>query len=178
MRLTAIILVSAFAIIGCKEHTADVNKGEEIAVSDEVSQEGKVLQQVGYESYGEKITDQNLTTISSVKEQYKNLKSGDTVAVKFKAPIDAVCKSKGCWMRLDLGEEQEVFVKFKDYGFFVPLDATGDAIVQGKAFVEETSVQEQQHLALDGGMSADDIAAITEPKRELKLMAEGVLMKK
>ena len=139
-----------------------------------------MLQLADYENYGEKITDQDLTTLTSLKEKYASLSKGDSVQVKFKAPIESVCKSKGCWMRLTVGEEEEdeIYVKFKDYGFFVPTDASGEAIVKGKAFVEETSVVEQQHLALDAGMSADDIAAITEPKRELKLLAEGVLLKK
>jgi hypothetical protein len=171
MKTKLIILVIALISLSCKEQTEVKNADAEVAVvSDKV--------QVDYTTYGDAITSDNLIALSTIKEQYKNLKSGDTVAVKFQAPIDAVCKSKGCWMRLDLGEEEEVFVKFKDYAFFVPTDAAGEAIVQGKAFVEETSVEEQQHLAEDGGMSADDIAAITEPKRELKLMAEGVLMKK
>ncbi len=171
MKTKLIIVVIALISLSCKEQTGVKDAVVEVATTSDKAQ-------VDYTTYGDAITADNLIAISTIKEQYKNLKSGDTVAVKFQAPIDAVCKSKGCWMRLDLGEEEEVFVKFKDYAFFVPTDAAGEAIVQGKAFVEETSVEEQQHLAEDGGMSADDIAAITTPKRELKLMAEGVLMKK
>ena len=174
MKTKFIILVIALISLSCKENVEEVKKEAEVAVVDTKQQ----VDQTSYATYGEKITAQNLMAVSTVKEHYKNLKSGDTATVKFKAPIDAVCKSKGCWMRLDLGNEEEVFVKFKDYAFFVPTDAAGEAIVEGKAFVEETSVQDQQHLALDAGMSADDIAAITEPKRELKLMATGVLMEK
>lgn len=174
MKTKLIILALALIAVSCKEQT-DV-KTEETAIADvkEIAQ----VTQTEYASYGEEITDQNLMAISSVKEQYKNLKSGDSVTVKFKAPIEAVCKSMGCWMRLDIGAEEQVYVKFKDYGFFVPTDSDGEAIVEGKAFVEETSVDEQQHLAEDGGASAEEIAAITEPKREMKLMANGVLMKK
>jgi hypothetical protein len=167
MKTKFIILVIALISLSCKEQVEEVKNEGEVAVVDIKQQ----TDQTSYATYGEKITAQNLMAVSAVKENYKNLKAGDTTTVKFKAPIDAVCKSKGCWMRLDLGEE-EVFVKFKDYAFFVPTDATGEAIV------EETSVQEQQHLALDAGMSADDIAAIIAPKRELKLMATGVLMEK
>ena len=79
-------------------------------------------------------------------------------------------------MQLDTGEEQ-VFVKFKDYGFFVPTDASGDAIVEGKAYLEEVTVEELQHMAKDGGKTEAEIAAITEPKRELRFMADGVLIK-
>lgn len=178
MKLKAIILIGVIAIVGCKEHTTEVQGEKEIVVEEVISQKEKMLELANYESYGEKITDQDLTTLTSLKEKYASLSKGDSVQVTFKAPIESVCKSKGCWMRLTVGEEEEIYVKFKDYGFFVPTDASGEAIVKGKAFVEETSVVEQQHLALDAGMSADDIAAITEPKRELKLLAEGVLLKK
>ena len=174
------ILALALIALSCKEQT-DVKTEEEAAIIAEpiaeAEAEAEATQEV-YATYGEVITDQNLMAIASVKEQYKNLKSGDSVTVKFKAPIEAVCKSMGCWMRLDIGAEEQVYVKFKDYGFFVPTDSDGEAIVEGKAFVEETSVDEQQHLAEDGGASAEEIAAITEPKREMKLMANGVLMKK
>ena len=171
MKTKFIILVIALISLSCKQEVKKEAETTEVATEEkaEVS---------AYNSYGDVISDQDLMSVSKVKEQYKNLKNGDTIAIKFKAPVDAVCKKKGCWMRMDLGNEEEVFVKFKDYAFFVPTDASGEAIVQGKAFVEETSVVDQQHLALDAGMSADDIAAITEPKRELKLMAEGVLMEK
>ena len=174
MKTKLIIVAIALISLSCKEQTEVKNADAEVAV---VSDKAQVVP-AGYATYGDVITADNLIAVATVKEQYKNLKSGDSVSVKFKAPIEAVCKSKGCWMRLDLGEEEQVYVKFKDYAFFVPTDATGEAIVQGKAFVEETSVDEQQHLAEDGGASADEIAAITAPKRELKLMAEGVLMKK
>jgi len=174
MKTKCIILVIALISLSCKEQFEEVKKVEEAAVL--ISK--KEIDQANYTSYGKKITAKNLMTTSSIKEQYKNLKPGDTIAVKFKASINGVCKSKGCWMRLDLGDNDEVFVKFKDYAFFVPIDTSGKAIVKGKAFVEETSVVDQQHLALDQGMSADDIAAITKPRRELKLMAEGVLIQK
>ena len=149
MKTKLIILAIALISLSCKEQT-EVNTGDaEVAVAKDLAQ----VVQADYATYGAVITDQNLMAVSSVKEQYKNLKSGDSVTVKFKAPIEAVCKSMGCWMRLDIGGE-EVYVKFKDYAFFVPTDSDGEAIVEGKAFVEETSVDEQKHLAEDGGLSA------------------------
>ncbi|MFC4635949.1 DUF4920 domain-containing protein [Dokdonia ponticola] len=174
MKTKLTILALALIALSCKEQSEVKTEDAAVAVSEEIAQ----VPQADYATYGEVITDQNLMAIASVKEQYKNLKSGDSVTVKFKAPIEAVCKSMGCWMRLDIGAEEQVYVKFKDYGFFVPTDSDGEAIVEGKAFVEETSVDEQQHLAEDGGASSEEIAAITEPKREMKLMANGVLMKK
>jgi hypothetical protein len=69
-------------------------------------------------------------------------------------------------------------VKFKDYGFFMPKDIAGkEVIVNGKAFIEAMSVDEQRHYAEDGGESAEAIAAITEQKKTLRFEADGVLLK-
>ena len=109
----------------------------------------------------------------------KDLKEGDTLNVKFASKINTVCKSKGCWMNLDLGNEQESLVKFKDYGFFMPLNSDGrEVIVNGKAFVNTTSIEELRHFAKDAGKSEEEIAKITEPKYTLSFEADGVLMVK
>jgi hypothetical protein len=105
------------------------------------------------------------------------MKTGDTVEVKFKSEVDKVCKKKGCWMTLKLDDSLSSFVRFKDYSFFVPLNAENrETIVEGKAFVTETSIEELQHYAKDAGKSEEEIAAITTPKVEYAFMATGVLM--
>jgi len=162
-----IVLIS----IGCKQ-AADHNIAETKSDVETI-----VVQETNYAQYGAKITADNALGKQAVLTEYNALKVGDTTAIKFSAPIESVCANKGCWMRLTVDADNEVFIKFKDYGFFVPVDASGEAVVQGKAFVEEVSIEEQQHLALDAGRSADYIAAITEPKREYRFLAEGVLIK-
>jgi len=73
--------------------------------------------------------------------------------------------------------DETVFIKFKDYAFFVPKDASGkEAIVSGKLYASVTSVDELRHYAEDKGASADEIAAITEPQREIRMMADGVII--
>ncbi|EDP94869.1 DUF4920 domain-containing protein [Kordia algicida OT-1] len=134
--------------------------------------------EMAYASFGEKIDAENVLTTAQINEKYNNLKVGDTLDVKFTSKINSVCSKKGCWMRLDLGEEKEVMVKFKDYGFFMPLDAEGEVIVNGKAFVQETSVDELKHYAEDAGKSEEEIAKITEPSKTLSFVADGVLLKK
>ena len=136
-----------------------------------------LIVQEGYKEYGATFKRDNVLTNVEVAEKYALLKGGDTTEITFKAPINAVCASKGCWMRLELPEEQ-VFVKFKDYGFFVPTETDGgEAIVKGKAYLEEVSVEELKHMAKDGGDTSEQIAAITTSKRELRFMAEGVMIK-
>lgn len=134
---------------------------------------------VDYATFGDKILAEKALTKEQMMQKYKGLKAGDTVAIKFKSKIKEVCSKKGCWMTLELPGGKESFVKFKDYAFFVPLNAADqEAIVSGKAFVSETSVAQLKHYAEDGGESAEAIAKITQPKVEYKFMADGVLISK
>ncbi|UPT72363.1 MAG: DUF4920 domain-containing protein [Flavobacterium sp. JAD_PAG50586_2] len=93
--------------------------------------------------------------------------------------MKSVCKKKGCWMKMELAGDSNNFVKFKDYGFFVPLNADNSpAIVSGKAFVDVESVEELRHYAKDGGKSAAEIAKITKPETTYSFLADGVYIKK
>lgn len=109
-----------------------------------------------------------------------HLNSVDSVNVVMKAEVNEVCQAKGCWMNLTdpaKATSEELFVKFKDYAFFVPKDIAGrEVIVEGVAYKEETSVEELRHYAEDAGKTAEEIAAITEPVTEKKFMATGVLL--
>ena len=80
-------------------------------------------------------------------------------------------------MKVDLDDGNQVLVKFKDYGFFMPKDVAGkEVIINGKAFVEEMPVDEQRHYAEDAGKTPEEIAAITESKRTYSFEADGVLL--
>lgn len=111
--------------------------------------------------------------------EYEKMQPSDTVSTKFMAIVTDVCKSKGCWMKLQLGQEKEVMVKFKDYGFFMPKDIEGEeVVVNGLAFVEEMSVADQRHFAEDGGKTKEEIAKIIHPKKTYSFVADGVLLRK
>jgi len=169
MRKIVFLGLVLLAFVACKD--AKTNEKTEQETKEVKSQN------MAYSSYGDKIDAENVLTSAQINDKYNNLKVGDTLNVKFASNINSVCSKKGCWMRLDVGEEKEVMVKFKDYGFFMPLDAKGEVIVNGKAFVQETSVDELKHYAEDAGKSADEIAEITEPKKTLSFVADGVLLK-
>lgn len=80
-------------------------------------------------------------------------------------------------MKMDLADKKESFVRFKDYGFFVPLNAdNSDAIVSGIAYIDEISVDELKHYAKDGGKSQEEIDKITSPKITYAFQADGVLI--
>lgn len=134
-------------------------------------------EELAYASFGMEINDADALTSERMMEHYKGLKAGDTVNAKMKGEIIEVCSKKGCWMTLDMGNDDKVMVRFKDYGFFMPLNAEGEVVVNGKAFVTETSVDELRHYAEDAGKSEEEIAAITEPKFEYRFEADGVLLK-
>ena len=109
---------------------------------------------------------------------YQTMNVGNRIPSKIKAKVNSVCQAKGCWMRLDLEDGNEVMVKFKDYGFFMPKDITGqEVVINGNAYVTEVSVNEQRHYAEDAGETTEEIALIIEPKRTFSFEADGVLLK-
>lgn len=105
------------------------------------------------------------------------LKDKDTVSVKVKAKVMEVCSKKGCWMTFKVSEEQSAFVKMKDYAFFVPTDLVGKTVVlEGKAYTKTTSVSELKHYAEDAKKPQKEIDAITQPKTEIRFMADGIVV--
>lgn len=158
-------LCLVFVIVSCKN-----NEEKKEVVETEVNE-------IAYVSFGEKIEAENALNVNEISEKYQNLAVGDTLQTKVLAKVNSVCQAKGCWMRLDLENDEEVMVKFKDYGFFMPKNiADKDVIINGKAYVTEVSVDEQRHYAEDAGKTEEEIAAITEPKRTLSFEADGVLL--
>jgi Domain of unknown function (DUF4920) len=111
----------------------------------------------------------------------KKLDASKELQVQVEGKVEGVCQVKGCWMNIvstKNPDSKKMFVKFHNYGFFMPLDLAGKTVVMnGKAFTEETSVEELKHYAEDAGKSAEEIAKITQPKKELKFMATGVKIK-
>tara|TARA_Y100001935_G_scaffold110838_1_gene91998 strand:+ start:472 stop:921 length:450 start_codon:yes stop_codon:yes gene_type:complete len=96
---------------------------------------------------------------------------------KLKAKVIDVCQMKGCWMKLDIGNEKEIMVNFKDYSFFVPKNIIGkNVIVSGNAFKRNISIEELKHYARDRGESESAISLIVEPKEIYSLTAKGVVL--
>lgn len=105
----------------------------------------------------------------------EQLKTSDSLAATVEAPIEAVCQAKGCWMDLNMGNGQTMTVRFKDYAFFVPMDAAGKkAVVSGYVKVDTLSVDWLKHKASDAGKSQAHIDSITEPRVEYSFLANGV----
>ncbi|MCY7423192.1 MAG: DUF4920 domain-containing protein [Chitinophagaceae bacterium] len=106
------------------------------------------------------------TTVTSEKE----------TPVKVKGKVTDVCTMEGCWIKVQTSDGK-MMVKMKDHAFVVPLDLNGkEVIVNGTAAMKVTSVKELQHYAEDAGKTKEEIAKITEPKKEIILNAKGILV--
>ncbi|MEK6509593.1 MULTISPECIES: DUF4920 domain-containing protein [Myroides] len=166
-RIIFLLMTSAIVFTGCKQ-------GND-TITDKV-----VYNENDYEFFGEKfeLLDQ-IKDKEYISKQYQELKKGDTLQVAFLSDIKEVCQKKGCWMSLGLSQDKNSFVKFKDYGFFAPMNASGHrAIVSGKAFVSIIEVDELKHYAKDAGKSEQEIAEITEPKVIYSFLADGIAIEK
>lgn len=143
--------------------------GDAAKTAEQVAEE-KATDQI----FGEKITADNALTFNELLTKMDQL---DSMETKVTGTVESVCQSKGCWVNIVSDDGREMFVKFKDYGFFLPKDCSGRKVVmEGKAFREITPVEELQHYAEDEGASKEEIAKITESKEELKFMASGVML--
>lgn len=132
-----------------------------------------------YASFGDSITSENALSKAEMFQKYASLKEGDTIEAKFKSEIKSICQKKGCWMNMNLAKDKEAFIKFKDYAFFMPMNASGnEAIINGKAYISVESVAELKHYAKDAGKSQAAIDSILSPKTNYSFMANGVLIKK
>lgn len=100
----------------------------------------------------------------------------ESADVKVKGKVVEVCKMQGCWVRIETANGP-MLVKMKDEKFFVPLALNGKTIVaQGKAVLKVTSVEQLRHYAEDAGKTKDEIAAIKDPKKEISVQANGILV--
>ena len=163
MKKIFVIAAMSVALVSCNKNVSSVKSEPKLT----------------YASFGDKIKADNSITKEEMLAKYKTLKAGDTLNVKVATKINEICQNKGCWMTLDLGNSEKAFVKFKDYGFFVPMNAQKrESVVEGKAFIQETPVAELKHYAEDEGKSAEEVAKITEPKKEYRFLANGVLIAK
>lgn len=103
----------------------------------------------------------------------------DSLKVKIMGKIESVCQKKGCWLKMSTGNNQEMMVRFKDYAFFAPKDASGKMIyMEGVAYSETISVEQLKHYAKDAGKSQKEIDAITKPESSLSFLASGVIIQK
>jgi len=126
--------------------------------------------------YGEKTSPDGAVSLNDVAVKLNSGKV-ESVDTKITAKVLDVCPKKGCWIKLAINDSTTAFVKMKDYGFFVPLAAIGKTVViDGEVKMKTTSVAELQHYAEDAKKSKEEIAAITKPEKEIRVMAKGIVV--
>jgi hypothetical protein len=123
--------------------------------------------------YGDKTSETGSIQATELKAFLSGKEKAD---IKVQGVVTEVCKAEGCWLRMETGTGS-MLIKMKDHKFLVPLALSGKNIVaEGTATMKETSVEMLRHYAEDAGKSAEEIAAITEPKKEIVLQAKGILV--
>jgi len=164
MKKLVLMLLAIGMMIGCQDKVQTENTE---------TQKEETMEAAN--TFGETINSKDAI---SFEDLVQKMEGSDSMLVKVKGTVESVCQAKGCWMNIVSSEiEDEMFVKFKDYGFFMPKDIAGqEVIMEGYAYREVTPVEELRHYAEDAGKSAEEIAAITEPEEEFKFMASGVIL--
>jgi hypothetical protein len=113
--------------------------------------------------------------IVSLEEAMKDYSNYSGQEVQLLAEVTKVCQTKGCWMALKSDADEGVRVRFKDYGFFVPVSLIGkEVVVQGALVRTKVSEKLARHFKEDEGASADEIAAIKGSVYEYTFTASGV----
>lgn len=126
------------------------------------------------DSYGEKFDNKGAITLGELNTK---LKKSESYTGKVVGVVREVCANKGCWLTMELPDKTKMQVKFKDYGFFVPAAIFGKTVVlNGEARQKIVSVNELKHYAEDAKKSRQEVEAITKPEKQIKFMADGVLV--
>jgi len=156
-----LLLVVGF--VACQADTKDTNADAKTETTTD-----------GMQYFGAKITPDGAVPYAKMLGMVDGV---DSLAVKVSGTIESVCQKKGCWMRISDDNGEEMLVQFEDYGFFMPKDAAGrKVIMDGYVYADTTDVKTLKHFAADAGQPQEVIDAISEPQRELKFMAKGVII--
>lgn len=128
-------------------------------------------------TFGKKITDENAITVTQLMNIVNlNERPNKITEVKVKGIVNSVCEEMGCWLTIK-STDGNMMVKMKDHSFFVPLAINGkEVVIEGIAQEKITSVEQLKHYAKDAGKTEEEIAKITEPKKEITIEAKGILV--
>ncbi len=126
-------------------------------------------------NFGETITADGATPVADMVAKMNGQEEEMTGKVIGK--VEEVCQAEGCWYTYDLGEGKSMMVMTKNHAFQLPKDCSGKtAIAEGRIYWKTTSVEDLKHYAVDAKKTQEEIDAITEPKRELRFEATGVIL--
>lgn len=126
--------------------------------------------------FGQATTAENAISVDELYAIMNSKKEQKEMTVKLKGVVTQVCEKEGCWIKVK-SPNGSMMVKMKDHKFLVPLVLNGKTIViDGIADEKLTSVEQLRHFAEDAGKSKEEIARITEAKKEIVVQAKGILV--
>ncbi|MEH3113289.1 DUF4920 domain-containing protein [Pedobacter terrae] len=126
------------------------------------------------QKFGEEVKPGNVKPAAKMEAAMGDKKVAD---MKIEGKVVDVCKKKGCWITLEMPNGDPMRVTFKDYAFFMPMDIVGKKVVlDGLAKKQTISVETLRHYAEDAKKSPEEVAKITDPKKELAFEAKGVVI--
>ncbi len=127
-------------------------------------------------NFGEKVEAGKAISVQQLIMILRNKEGDKKVDVQLKGVVTDVCTAEGCWLKIKSGDGK-MMVKMKDHKFLVPVVLNGKSIViDGIAEEKVTSVEMLKHYAEDAGKSKEEIAAITDPQKEIVIQAKGILV--
>ena len=122
--------------------------------------------------YGAEISGET-DAISTSELQAKM--AGGVFEGRLTGKVTEVCKSMGCWIKLQKEDGSTLMVKSKDHAFFMPQELVGrTVVVEGKAMIKEVSEEKRRHLAEDAGMSKKQIKKIKGSEKQVQFIASGI----
>ena len=136
----------------------------------------KALENIkGTAVYGDSVKDDNVIDISAMLTAMNEKDS--QIDIKIKGKVSEVCKQEGCWIIMKLNNGEDMRVTFKDHQLYVPQTLQGkEVILDGFAFTDTTSIEDQKHYAQDAGKLPAEIAKITTPKKQIAFEAKGLVV--
>ena len=126
-------------------------------------------QKIQYINYGDDI-NVDLSYSENIEDNFEK--------TNISGQIIDVCPKKGCWMNVKVNTDT-VFVKFKDYGFFVPKSGIEgkQVLMSGKIFRDTISVERLRHYAEDAKKTKEEIELITVPEYKINMIANAVAIR-
>lgn len=115
--------------------------------------------------YGKAMPEGGATALSQAIASGKNRDPA-----KWSGRVTQVCQKQGCWFMIE-DEGLAARVMIKDHAFAVPKDAQGRAVVYGRLFRQNLSLDDARHYAADSGAPLPKSA-----DAEWRVLASSVLL--
>ncbi|BFG69336.1 hypothetical protein KACHI17_02170 [Sediminibacterium sp. KACHI17] len=127
-------------------------------------------------TFGKVTTAENAVSMEQYVKLLESRGDGKPLEGKIIGIVKEVCQKEGCWIKVE-SPNGNLMVKMKDHKFAVPVVLNGKKVViDGVGTLTTTSVKQLKHYAEDAGKSKEEIAKITEPKKEIVIQAAGILV--